>query len=893
MIPIVATLYRNNGSAAPDLSLSLTASVTKLGDRSQGVDDQLTVIQAGELTVELLDEDGSLWTWISSQLAVSNGLLPPWLEIQVAGQLFFLGVVDPSRIVSHEGEASIELGAQDWSTMLSNQYLDTWTRPTPKTVAGRPAVADLTGYSTWIKNLAYGYGLNDVLFAGNPNWVSPGDRMVCQHFPDLVFSVLSVKCPPDQGMVVDVADNHPFPDGTLTQVTLDKSPWDGWSNRPWNAPGGAGLMDTFSRLESATTDQNYYVVMKAVPTNPDPEVYDVYLDTIDGITASDKLHCILGTKGDSWTVLSVNPELKTVTTKENVSGLDVGNRLYFDDATNGELVLQDVRTILKQAASPYSVDLSRLAPATLKASVFGWIPFQSAVGNNDLMSASDLEPNGSGGLRIRSGLALAYDGTPEIGWTVLGSFPNANADWTSQVGSQPPSLMPYEVKTLSPQGRRRNRAYHDFGWTSVDNGPDPVGSDPTKWVDPWAPSMANQVPAQVFYDYLGMRRLTVGNGGQGLTTTPWNGSAWGSGDALAWPSASVLMSLANFPGGPSGALLGLTSSGTLELALFPGLASCTVPEWLKNGVLVPTPQGPFLVGPQGYGRITYTGGVLSLTGAVFPDQVTCFWPNTFVARTSQEACILGRLEVLDGTGGSATETWLYRLKATPDTSSPNASLILSERVADGVPVFVGAQLDPSKPGRVIGHLGGRLFQIDATLPWTIERFTPSGMSALECLEHVAQLLGALVVPTPTGSLAVVSRGVSDAPIPLTVLETKNDAALCWEHFYSLVRVTTQGGDLYYDAQGQDGGNILEIDNHPMLWSLSQAAAMAEAYATVFGHPRKFCTREWFWEDSETLPPWSSLPPYARVTVNGTGPWRLLSISENVEDGSASVTLVED
>lgn len=895
MISIVANLWQNTGTPAAGQEKVLTGNLVKLGDRSLGIDDQLTKIQAGELTVEIQDPDDSIWDWIQSQLAIETGLLPPWLEILVEGNTEFLGIVDPSRVVHHTAsdQHSIELGAQDWSVMLSNQYLDTLTRPAPRKATGRPAVADLSGYSTWIKNLSYGAGLCDVLFSGSPNWVSPGDRLTAAACPGVVFTALAVKSPADAGLVADLGDNPPFPSGTLTQVTLDQSPWTNWRTRSWNAPGGAGLMDTFTRLESATTDQTYFVVTLAIPANPPQEVYVINLDTVDGITTGDKLHCILGTKADSWTIMSVNPELLQVTTLEPVNGLDVGNRVYFDDATNAELVLQDVKTILAQAAAPYQVDTSRFVHAQLPSSVFGWLPLQSAAGMNDLMAVSDLEPNATGGVRVFSGLALAFDGAPDEGWAALGSCPPQNADWTGQLTAPPASLMPYEVKALSPLARRRNRAYHDFNWNSVDNGPDPVGSDPSKWVDPWTAADANQIPVQVFYDYLAMRRVTVAAGGQGVTGTPWTGAVWGSGAALAWPSSNQIQSITSFPGGPAGSLLALTKAGTLELALFPGVASCAVPAWLQGGVLVPTPAGPYLIGPKGYGKVSYAGGALSLVAAVFADLVTCFWPNTFVARTATEGVILGRLDVSDGTGGTTTETWLYRLKLPPDTSTPTASIILSEKVTDGVPVFAGAMADPTKAGRVIGQFGGRLFQVDTVMPWTVERFTPSGMSSLECLEHVAQLQNAMVVPSAPGVLAMISRGVPESAINLEVLVKKVDQTLAWDKFYSIVRVTTQDGALYFDAPGQDGGNILEISNHPMVWSLSQAGAMASSYAAFFGIPRAVETHEWTWPDATTVPPWAALPPFARVTVNGTGPWRVMSLKQNDVDGTAEAVLVKD
>ena len=154
-----------------------------------------------------------------------------------------------------------------------------------------------------------------------------------------------------------------------------------------------------------------------------------------------------------------------------------------------------------------------------------------------------------------------------------------------------------------------------------------------------------------------MRKITVAAGGHALTATPWTGSAWGSATGLTWPTGNALMSVCNFPTGPANALLAVTSANTLELALFTGSASCAVPGWLQGGILVPTPYGPYLIGAQGYAQVVYSGGTLSLNGIAFTDQVTCFWPQTFAARSSSEAVILGRLDPTTGASSQVTESW--------------------------------------------------------------------------------------------------------------------------------------------------------------------------------------------------------------------------------------------
>ncbi len=195
---------------------------------------------------------------------------------------------------------------------------------------------------------------------------------------------------------------------------------------------------------------------------------------------------------------------------------------------------------------------------------------------------------------------------------------------------------------------------------------------------------------------------------------------------------------------------------------------------------------------------------------------------------------------------------------------------------------------------VIGHYGGRPWQFDTQMPWTVERFTPGGMTAQECIEHVCQLNNAMAVPRASGVLSIVSRSITEATIPLGVNQVANDQTLSWPNFYSIVRCTTQDGQSYYDAYGkQNGGNLLEVSSQPMLWTLSQAGAMAESYAAWFGKPRATESQTWTHPNADTAPPWEGLPPFAKITLNGTGPWRVMSTSQDFVEGTCKAVLVED
>ena len=900
MRKIFATLMQNTGTGTPGNYMSVgVGQILSLGSSSWSLDEgtQLTKVSAGDFTIELDDPNDSIWTFITNNLNITGGLLPPYLQLLVDGQQTFLGIIDPSRMVQHQDGSthSVELSAQDWSVQLANTYLNNWSRPIPKAAASRSATTNLTGYSDIERDLFYGINQNVVGIAGTANWVCVGDKVTCSLTGSTLYTVLKVQYP-----VSCFNTGTSQPPAMFTAIWLDKSPWPAITlNDTYTQTGQHNtwqivydlnswlqLSATFVRQASSTTDQNYFTVATAVGTTP---VYAIRFDTIEGIVTGDVLHLIQGTNtSQTYTVMNVNPELRQVITKEPVTNLSVGNRMYFDTATQAELVFMDAKTILTNAVQPFGIDLSRFVQASTVNPVFGWVPLHATGNSIDLTAASDIQPASSSTVSVISGVSAQYAGTPDNGWTYTGATPNPLTDWTNQLTSAPGSLMTYDVKTYAPNARLRNRCYHDFNWLTVDNGP-----DPSTMIDSWTPAIAANIPVSIFYDYINMRKITLNN--NVITANAWSGSSYGGNTGITWASASVLRQIVNFPTGPTTtSLLAYTSTDTIELCFYgsAGVKSVAVPTQLIGGQLVTTPYGVYIVSATGYGQITYAASTLSIANyAVFPDQITCLWPNTFVARTSSEIVVLGRLDDMS-VSLAATQTWMFRLTTIPNTTNPLASINSSELIQEGVPVFAGAMRDPSKADRVLGHLGGLLWQIDTAMPWTIERFNPSGMTAIECIEHVCQLQNAMAIPLPSGDLAIVSRGISETATNLTgikLIETKN--YLSWPNFYSMILVETQDGSYYAESDGQTGGTVLTISGHPMIWHISQAQAMADALCTWFGKPRKMIEQTWFWNNANTPAPWESLKQFSLITVNGSIQYRLMAMSTDFVSGETQVTLI--
>lgn len=866
-------LFANTGTEEIGDSITLTGKIVKAGTLQHSVDAQLTKITPGDVSFEVEDFDEAVWTFCQEKLAANDGFRPAFaiLETDEASTRRFAGIVDPSRITRDQAERTVSIAAQDWSVMLANQPLADWSRPLPKATSEKPQETGKSGQSPYKEELTIKQQhLSSVLFEVPNNWLGAGDRVTVAPDPGYSggpsatgeFKVLELNDPPKWGSYTG-----------WFEAVLSAPIW------PTTAFEGLARHCLVTRLGTATGETNYYTTTADVDPqgNADEKVYAIPLDTVDGIVPGDKLKLILSPQSTSYTVMNVDAERKEVITKEPVSRIVNGDRLFWDTESSLEVVYEDARAILSRAVLPYSIDLSRWAPAILPDPVLAWLPLRPSAGE-DLRSIADVEP-GLSDYRVIGSDAAAWDGDPETGWeSAVGG--DKRVIWTDQTTTAPASLMTDETATVAPKARRRNRAYDSFDFRDVDNGD-----------GDWTPTGAETASKVVVHDYLMSRRLVMT--GKAIEISAWSGS-WGAPSSTTWPGSGTPQSACVFPGLP-GAILAITESG-LELAWGPGgtvSLAVTDTEALK-GVLATTPWGAYLVGPTGYGRVDYTGSGLTLRWVTLGSEVSTFWPNTFAALDQNEVVIMGRLEALDrATSDTLTETWLFRLSALPVEGDAAASVLWSEQITDGTPRLVGAFRDPKKVGRVIGQMGGRLWQVDRQLPPTIERFKPSVMTSAECIEHVCQVHNLVAIPQPDGTLAVVSRVLTDDVYSVTVDQVRIEETRAWEHFYSICRVSSADDKQWFDAEGTEGGRLLEVSKHPMIWTRSHAAGVAKALALWFGTPRNVQVQTWFHENAATAPPWESLPKLARIKINdGEQEWLVMGVSEDLVNGESRVTLLE-
>ena len=710
------------------------------------------------------------------------------------------------------------------------------------------------------------------------------------------------------GMAEIILDSQPWPLATYTSM-------DGY----WTS--------TFTQYGATLQDVSYWTTSVDVPANTNNQYWLDFSTSVNGIRPGDKLSLIDSVKSGSWTVAGVDPIMFRVNTIETVSDVPIGSHIYFDAASQEEMVLQDPKTIMAQLVYPFGLDTTYFTSPVTQDPVFGYLP-ESV----DAIDVGDIEATKTG---LRTSQAAfwidptknpiqymsckSWTGSPDEGWTLQGSAPyGPQADWTSQLLTAPATLMPYEVAGLNPYQKLRNRVYNDPNYEQKNNGIIIVNNMPvngayvqtlasgayqyvTGGVDlstangnnftPWSPSWAVNAGNLTIYDYSVMKRYSFL--GSALAVHPWNVVGWSAPINYTWPSGNYVQSAAPMIG-HAGSILAYTTDANrtawLELwNLLGGLQNttpCAVPATLINGTLTTTPYGTYLVGPTSIGQVTFANGVLTIALQYLVDSVTYLYANTLVARTAEDFIIFGRYDsTTDST--TTTQTWLFRLN-TNLAAGLDTSVILSEMIQEGCPSVMGCTRDPSKAGRIVGHCSGAIWQYDTVVPLCLERFKPGGMTAITMLEHIMQYFSCIATPDANGIMHIISR-VSDQPVlNLTVPKISVKRTLNWPEFASITRITSQDGSFYGDAFGLLGGIFLEITDHPLCWSFSSCLAMAQGLSAYFGVPRQVSEETWFWPDANTAAPWESIPLFSKVSINGANPVRILYMSNNLATGECSV-----
>lgn len=876
MRAISITLYANDGGGGVAISQSVTGKIAKLGKISWVMDDQYSKLSLGKLTVQVWDEDEVVWTWLDTHLnTVANGqnqLLPPWVVLNVDGVCRFLGVLDVPSLNRDLKSRVIDLSGQDWSVMLRDAVLENaaWERPFPRIAAssrGNPGPFTVKNVFPWAPP---GEGFLGVDPAGTLD-LQEGDTI--RHQPTgtgfQVHSLIDGRTAGGGG-------------GTGLIFTLLGFNGEGYA-APW----------TFTRDVTMDTlvDQHYYIAQADLTPDDKAPVYSLQLDSTEQLTPGDVLTSV---SGGEIKINDIDSERKEIISLEPISAkVSYLQKLYLSQESRETLIYVDAADLLKRAAAPYALDLSRLTMPTLARPILAWLPLRT--NGEDMRGARDVEPTVAT-LRVWGSGTTAWTGTPEAGWT-SGTATVRTVPWTSQLTAAPSSLMPDEMPALASDTGYRHRLYYEWKYVR-----------PTLLDASWAPIAPTYIPAIVpatilCHDYNQLRRLKITGGS--VLEQRWSGSAWSAGTTVAWPVAGWTPAVAvpmpgvaatTGPVAPQGqAILAVCTDGTsweLQLVFAGTTARLALDATLAGAQLRTTPWGAYLLGPGGYGRITYAGGVLSLAWAgVRGAGQAVLLPSTFSAIDATSVWCLAQFSQLDTEGKVSTEIHLLQLSTTPDSTGATSPLLSSEMISRGAPRQAVLVKDPSTT-RLVGLLGGRLFQVSAKLPATIERVRAYGMTGAELIEHICQALCAVAVPLPSGVLQIVSRAAG-APTALTVDRVKVTQQRVNQYFFSAVRVSGQN-DTYADAFGAwNGGRVLEISDHPLIWTEGGCYGLASAYAQFHGVPRREESQTWFFEDANAAAAWESLQPWATLTINGAPrTWFLTALEYDVVAGAATAKLLE-
>jgi hypothetical protein len=846
---------------------------------------------------------------------------------------------------------------------MTSQIVYTWTPPTGVTGLFLPNAQFPAGTIVASTTDGVEYQVGGLAGTKANTWITPPYNTSLAPGAGSFWTVVSTEDQQAQCMDSDRAVT------SYLAAWTTASPWPavGPTTNYKYGPAPGNWETNVSLVDATSSDLDYWVVTVAIASGAS-DCYTLNLNSVNGIVMGDVLTTVDVDSPASMTVASVDPILLQIRTIEAISNIALGAHVYWDSDTKLDLVREDPRTLLTRACSPYSVDTTQFVEPATDRPMFSFLPLRGPGGA--LYAVGDLDITPGGLLRPQTGAywlnpvtdawqpSYAWTGTPDTGWSNPTETAPATpmAEWTCQLVNAPSSLMPYEVQSLNPWQRLRNRCYCDttyrrenngliylattggnffvpgayvstqagtsYNYTVTIGGVNYASTNSNDNFTPWSNTWAAQAGALVVYDYVSIRRLifngTSGGSPGAVQLCPWSGSAWGSASNYSWPSsvsgsssyaqsavpmiglAGAALAYMVTPSGSasptaSGSTL-TTSADRLELWGFSGglLASLDLSNHtaLLGGTLVTTPYGVYLVGASAIAQVAYSGGALVLTTAYLTDAVSWLFANTLVARTSGELVIMGRLDTGTGTGTVTTTTWLFRLQA-PLANSLDGSVIFSEQISTGSPATAAAVRDPSKPGRIVGHIGGSMWQLDTVRPFCIARCRPSGMTAMELIEHVCQAFDALAVPDANGIMHIVSRVNTTAAIDLEVNRVSVATTACWAEFSSIVRVTATSDDsTYYDSFGQQGGIKTEVDNHPLCYSMSDCSAMADAWCDWLGVPRFETEEEWIYTDPSTAAPWEAIPLFTKVCVSGGKAAHLMSLSQSLVKGTATVKTLE-
>ena len=915
---ISCILKQNTGTTTNDgTELDISSYLTSLGEVSWTVDENLTKLSLGSLSLTTTDDEAStVYTFCKNSLTSTSGLLPPWIILTVDGVQKFIGIVkEPPSKSEDAGSLELSFSAVDWSSMLESSRIKddgTFSR-----------IVDFTnGSGTWNSNsstvncysvqnfeLRKGQNRNMIAVAlSEASNYNVGDWVYFANYSTYLFNksylIQGIKTLTLNGL------------GSVLCLYLGsdfrwiEAPGDVSTNRQlstvYRCHKATGITGTVAELPKFKANE-YFTYLET-----DPKKTTIKLDGVAGLMPGDILdktrdYFYNPTDPDSSFsvgIIDIDVANSTVTIDQPLKdNLLLGNTTFqLNRDSLNESVLVPLRSLVdKSVLGLASVDYSSYNSAVLPSPCFGFISPRSPSSQNThteaLSGITDIQTSLNAFQAVGTNGA-AWTGDPSTGWDVLTPWVKS-ITWTDQVSSAPAYVMPSvalpgDADTKAELIRCRTRYPGLRGYAD----------DPNIDVDRY-----QAINYKIVYDYSNMRRYAFRYQGKNLTlaVTTYNGSSWSTVSGFSTTGIGTTVAIAPLAGTSSSVgsglgLLALCRDGSIKtilstVALTATLAGNDVFD--ATGTLQvnlrQTPNGLYYMTPSGYGRIWINGGALTSKWTQIIDTTSNSQKITPI--TSTFCYANGRIITLAKVSFKATEkddtftedTYLFQLN--PDIQAKAIDCVYSaDRICQNIPRSTMAIKSPSS-NAIFGLMGSRLFQIDYKLPETVERFNPINQTAQSIIEYICTITNTIAIPMVTGKIKLVTRGVNTTPVNVTVDVVSRTETRWNKHLCDCIVVKGKDCKGIAVSTTQLAGLTVSLSNEVYIRNSSQAKAIAQAYLAFFEKPRYERSETWY---SDTTPaPWEALEPMQVITINGgSTQYYLTGLSHNLDTKTATANLLQ-
>ena len=907
---VVQVILRQNTGDSSDTGAELDISgyLVSLGDLSWTVDENLTKLSLGNLSLTLADDPaGTVWSFLEGSLSHAGGILPPWCYLSIDGTVVFIGIIRESPIRSLEATAeSISLNVVAWSSMLEARRIAAGEasldrRTTFRNGTASAAGADITGKSVVNKELRRGHDRTMVaLPADQENNFSVGDWVYVHNYS--TFTDFNKQYPIEGAQAINVGGI-----GNVWAIYLGGGFW--WKENPGDVQN-FGQTLTLNRVYQSTSvalntdDLPVFVAAETWDSTTAGTVpkTSLVLSYTDGLLPGDKISkvtsaMIAGDSAYTLTIADVDPTAKTIYLDAPLSNSITSGITSFqvEAASLGESVNTQVIPLINKVMRDLGrVDTSSYQAAELPSPCFAFLPFDSPHTQNThtetLADVSDIQATLTKFEVLGNG--KAWSGLPTTGWDTASW--TKKVSWVDQVATAPTYLMPYvalPTDALEDSKEDRGRTnYPGLDKSSTEKG-----------------TSAKPYYLEV-YDYSNFRRYLFGfTPGMSLSVSTYSGTAWSTVSGFALPTTPPKM-IVPLPGttssvGSGHGLVGLWKDGTARTMLSTVTLSASLPGDVLTSTgtlqakLIQTANGLYYTTPGGYGTIRIVAGALEAKFRQLIDLTAArgtmrtITPISSLVYANGVILSLAKVSYKNNISDARFTEDTYLLQLEKDIVSSDASgIIYADFITGNIPRATMMIKSPISED-VFGFMGSRIFQIATRLPDCVERFTSTNQTPAAIIEFVAAMTNSVAIPRVNGVMKFYSRGFDSTPLNITVDVVSTTAARWNKHLADCVVIrgfdSCQGVAV---SETQRAGLTISYSNEVYIRNSSQARAIAQSYLAFFEVPRHEVEQTWY---SDTIPaPWEALDPMQIVTVNGGSQYYLTGLTVDHEHRTAKATLLE-